>query len=96
VLLQLKPGADFAPSDVPANSLIVVRLLVNNIPVGGMSYLIDPTLKAPPRELPEKPGKECDAEAKALLDCLCIPSGEVKSVRVKRVTLDIILKDDCN
>lgn len=51
MLLRLKPGADFAPSDVPSagtGALIVVRVLINGIPVGGMSYAIDPHLKAPP------------------------------------------------
>ncbi|MGA8495160.1 MAG: hypothetical protein WB764_06750 [Xanthobacteraceae bacterium] len=99
VLLTLKPGADFAPSDVPSagtGALLVVRVLVNGIPVGGMSYTIDPHLKAPPTERPTKHRKDCDDEARALLDCLCLPAGEVKSVRVKRVTLDIEFKDVCD
>jgi zinc metalloprotease ZmpB len=99
VLLRLKPGADFAPSDVPgagAGALIVVRVLVNGIPVGGMSYAIDPRLNAPPRETPVKHRKDCDDEARALLNCLCLPSGEVKSVRIKRVTLEIEFKDVCD
>jgi hypothetical protein len=96
VLLRLKPGADFTRADVPAVAMgerIVVRVLTNGIPIGGMSYAIDPGLVAPPRETPEKPGKDCDDKAKALLDCL--PLGEVKTVRVKRITLEIELKDDC-
>ena len=97
VLLRLKPGADFAPPDVPAaGALIVVRALVNGIPVGGMSYAIDPHLKAHPTETPVKERKYCDDEARALLDCLCPPGGEVKSVRIKRVTLDIEFKDFCD
>jgi hypothetical protein len=98
VLLKLKPGADFAPSDVPAagkGALIVVRVLVNGIPVGGMSYAIDPHLKAPPHEIPVKVPEQCAEEAKELLECLCLPVDEVKSVRIKRVTLDIELKNNC-
>jgi len=99
VLLTLKPGADFSPSDVPASGAgasIVVRVIVNGIPVGGMTYKIDPRLKFPPPELPTKRHKYCIEEAKELLECLCLPVDEVKSVRIKRVTLDIELKHDCD
>jgi hypothetical protein len=98
VLLRLKPGLDFTASDVPragSRARIVVRLIVNGIPVGGMSYAIDPQLKDPPSELPVKERKHCAEEAKELLECLRVPVDEVKSVRIKRVTLDIELKDDC-
>jgi hypothetical protein len=53
VLLRLTPGSDFSPLDVPKTALetrIVVRLIVNGIPVGGVSYTIDPRLKTPPPE----------------------------------------------
>jgi hypothetical protein len=33
---------------------IVVRSLVNGIPVGGMSYAIDPNLKTPLQSYPER------------------------------------------
>jgi hypothetical protein len=98
VLLRLKAGADFSPSDVPAGAAarIVVRTLVNGIPVGGMTYAIDPHLKAPPPELPGKKRRHCEDEAKELLECLHVPVDEVKKVRIRRVTLDIELKDDCD
>lgn len=100
VLLRLKPGSDFSPTDVQnagADATIVVRTLVNGIPVGGMSYTIDPHLKTPPHELPGKgPRKHCAKEAKELLECLCIPVDDVKSVRIKRVTLDVDLETDCD
>jgi hypothetical protein len=99
VLLELKPGTDFSPSDVPPGgpaASIIARVIVNGIPVGGMSYTIDPRLKSPPRELPPKEPKECAAEAEDLLECLCVPVDEVKSVRIKRVTLDIELKKRCD
>jgi hypothetical protein len=99
VLLGLKPGLDFLPSDVPAKgseAAIIARLIVNGIPAGGMSYTIDPHLKAPPHEVPPKKRKHCAEEADELLQCLSLPVGKVKSVRVKRVTLDIDLKHDCD
>jgi len=62
-----------------------------------MSYAIDPHLKTPPSELPAKgPHKHCAEEAKELLECLCVPVDDVKSVRIKRVTLDVDLKTDCD
>jgi len=100
ILLRLKPGSDFSATDVQkagAAATIVVRTLVNGIPVGGMTYTIDPHLKTPPPELPGKgPHKHCAEEAKELLECLCVPVDDVKSVRIKRVTLDIDLKTDCD
>jgi zinc metalloprotease ZmpB len=99
VLLELKAGSDFSPSDVPSSgpgSRIVVRVIANGIPVGGMSYAIDPHLKSPPPEVPPKKRKHCTEEAEELLECLCLPVDEVKSVRIKRVTLDIEMKDCCD
>jgi len=90
-------GSDFSASDVPLagpGARIVVRLTVNGIPVGGMSYTVDPQLKAPPHEVPTKERKHSVEEAKQLLECLCLPVDEVKSVRIKRVTLDIELRND--
>jgi hypothetical protein len=100
VLMRLQPGADFSPANVPttgAASRIVVRLILNGIPIGGMSYIVDPNLKMPPaeRHMPNK-GETWAQEAKTLLECLCLPVDEVKSVRIKRVTLDINLKDCCD
>jgi zinc metalloprotease ZmpB len=100
VSLRLKPGSDFSPSDVQnagAAARIIVRTLVNGIPVGGMSYAIDPNLKIPPPELPGRGGRRhCAEEAKDLLECLNVPCDDVKSVRIKRVTVDIDLKTDCD
>jgi hypothetical protein len=99
VQLRLKPGSDFSPAEVQkagSASTIVVRSLVNGIPVGGMTYAIDPHLTMPPPELPGKgPHKRCLEEAKDLLECLCVPVGGVKKVRIKRVMLDVDLETDC-
>jgi hypothetical protein len=55
--------------------------------------MIDPNLKSPPPEVPSKKAKECAEEAEELLECLCLPVDEVKSVHIKRITLDIDVKD---
>lgn len=101
VELSLKPGEDFLPSDVEAageKAVIEFETLVDGLPVGGMSYNIDPEMKTPAPELPEEvEAKEpdCTDVAKDLLECLNLPVDEVKSVRVKRITVDIDLKEDC-
>lgn len=99
VLLRLQAGSDFLPSDVPtvgSGSRIVVRVIANGIPIGGMSYLIDPKLKSPPVEVGGRHDKHCEEEAEDLLKCLRVPAQDVRSVRIKRITLDIDLKSDCD
>jgi len=98
VRLRLKPGSDFSSSDVQHAGVaarIIVRTLVNGVPIGGMSYAIDPHLKTPPQELPGTGGRRlCAEEAKDLLECLGVPVDEVKSAQIKRVTIDVDLKTD--
>jgi hypothetical protein len=62
-----------------------------------MSYVIDPLMKSPAVEHPAGPPKEeCTDAAKGLLECLKLPYERVKSVRLKRVTVDIEFKEeDC-
>jgi zinc metalloprotease ZmpB len=98
VFIDLQPGQDFSPEDVPAGTqaMIEIHTLMDGQLIGGMSYAIDPKMKTPAVELPAKADKaECKDAAKELLDCLNLPSDEVKAVRVKRITVEIDLKDDC-
>jgi hypothetical protein len=54
-------------------------------------------MKEPANELPEKPpSAECRDTARHLLDCLDLPVDNVKCVKIKRITLDIHLDDDCD
>jgi zinc metalloprotease ZmpB len=65
--------------------------------IGGMSYEVDPKLKAPPRETPAgRPGHGCNDEASKLLDCLDLPHDSVKRVRVSRVVIEVDLDKDCD
>ena len=59
-----------------------------------MSYLVDPNLKTPPSET-SSPETCCIGPAQQLLKCIDIPSGQVKSVKIKRVVLEIDFKDEC-
>lgn len=99
IIMDLKQGEDFSPSDVEAAGtkvVIEVLTLIDSQVVGGMSYAIDPKMKTPAPELPEDICKpDCSNEAKRLLDCLNVPTEKVKSVRIKRITVDIDLKEDC-
>jgi zinc metalloprotease ZmpB len=93
VRLKLVRGADFTPEEIraAADLDIDVDLYGNDMPLGGMTYRIDPNLKA--HTGGERPSSRCTDAARDLLDCLDVSScgGDVKSVRVKRVSLDIDL-----
>jgi hypothetical protein len=104
VEIGLVPGADFSPADVLAAGApagIVVSAKVAGYVFGGITYQVDPLLVQPATET--APGKHhgegcggegCGGAAHELLECLHLPAGEVRSVRVKKVTVDIEL-DDC-
>jgi zinc metalloprotease ZmpB len=49
VVLRLRPGKEFTPEDVAKakDSVIRVEASANGIPVGGMTYTLDPKMKAP-------------------------------------------------
>ncbi|MFP4625780.1 MAG: hypothetical protein ACLFNI_04205 [Natronomonas sp.] len=101
IVMQLETGEEFGPHDVQAadSRTIDVQVVIDELPLGGMSYELDPELENPPRERPkptEKPEEDCEDTAGRLLDCLGVSEDEVKSVDVTRVSLDIILDDeDC-
>lgn len=99
VEFSLVAGQDFSADEVKqAGDKAVLDLvtMVDGLPVGGMSYQIDPEMKIPARELPEKAdGVECSESARGLLECLDLPTDEVKCVKVRRITVDIVLGKDC-
>ncbi len=100
IVLRWKQGTDFAPRDVEQTKdrTIHLEVLANGILVGGMSYDLDPTLKVAPPQFPTKakvPGV-CAGKAKELLDCLDLQVDRVKSVRVRKITVDIEIEDECD
>lgn len=98
VRIDLVPGEEFSSSDVREAgqvSEIEIECLADGLPTGGMSYTIDPNLVAPPREIVKPGRKRCRTEAKELLKCLDVPADDVKAVRIKRITVDIDIEDDC-
>jgi hypothetical protein len=97
ILLSLVPGQDFSRPDVEQagkDTTIAVLALAEGALIGGMSYKVDPELKSPAQERPEKP-EDCTDAAKRLLDCLSIQADQVKKVRIKSVTVEIKLDEDC-
>jgi hypothetical protein len=98
VVLYLEQGEDFSVDDVVAaepNTGIDLLTLADGLPIGGMTYRVDPSLKEPPRELPEgAPPAECADAARRLLECLDLPAQKVARVRLKRVTIDVDLEED--
>lgn len=75
VRFSLVPGVDFAPSDVPQGTLIEIRSRVEGLLIGGMSYLVDPQLKTPPRERSGSEGQESEPRR-----IRCHPGAKVRIV----------------
>jgi hypothetical protein len=99
--IGLKAGGEFTAADVSAagtQARIVVSAKINGYIFGGITYQLDPNMKTPPVEvfLGGDSPNDCTETAHHLLECLKLPCGEVKSVCVKKVTLEIELKNrDC-
>lgn len=97
ILLSLRPGREISAADVkaarPEDRVIHVEAQADGIVIGGLSYQLDPDLtEARGGGKPKPDGDRCEA-AKDLLQCLCLPAGDVKSVRVRRISLEIELDD---
>jgi hypothetical protein len=98
--LDVQAGKDFVAGDVEAGSAMIrVKTLIDGIIVGGMSYLVDPTLREPARE---HEGGSCGdgsggekgivkREAGGLIKCLGIdlPEDCVESVDISKITIEI-------
>ena len=98
VVMRLIPGAPFETSDVvkAAARTIQVAGYAGGILVGGLSYVLDPTLTHPtrrPRKRHRRPD-ECAVTAEALVDCLDLPKN-VSRVRIRKLTVDIEFDDNC-
>ncbi|WP_406661464.1 hypothetical protein V7O66_02775 [Methanolobus sp. ZRKC3] len=100
VFIELHPGTDFEPEDVinASDRDVNITVLVDGAMVGGMTYRLDSDLAVPFNRRDRLPdGKKCIGPAKKLLDCLDMPSKDVKCVTVKSVRLDIDFdKDNCD
>jgi hypothetical protein len=97
VTFEVHAGAEFTKSDANAASErdIVVTATADGAILGGMVYQLDPELEMPINDLtPEQEKEGCRDKAKQLLDCLDLPSGKVKCVRIRKIAIDVEMKDD--
>jgi zinc metalloprotease ZmpB len=98
VVMRLHPGQPFEAADVEEadEKTILVGGRAGGILVGGLSYVLDPSLKQPRRPPHKKhhgTPDECARTAEALVDCLKLPE-EVSRVRIRKITVDLEF-DDC-
>jgi hypothetical protein len=95
-VLNLIPGKSFTGEEIrrSAGRDIEISLFADGILMGGMTYRIDPDMKAPGHST----GNEacCLDKAKELLQCLKLGDHTAKQVRVKSISVDIDLDDGCD
>lgn len=92
--LRLVPGQQFTAADVQAGDAIEVTVEVAGIPVGGLSYPLDPTIEGPPAVPDEEPSVDIE-DLEDVLGCLDEYTGDFDRVQVKRIliALDFDLED---
>ncbi|MDH4327636.1 MAG: hypothetical protein OEV77_03865 [Nitrospira sp.] len=99
VTFDVHQGRPFTKADVLATSErdIVVTAKADGAITGGMVYRIDPEIDMPFNDrTPDDQKDGCRDKAKRLLECLDLPSGKVKRVRVRKVAIDVEMgEDDC-
>lgn len=94
--LRLVPGDQFAAADVRPGDAIEVNAEVDGIPVGGVSYPLDPAIEGAVAALDEGPSIDL-GDLEEALDCLDDYAGDLDRVRVKRVLLALDFElDDCD
>ncbi len=99
VRLAVSPGSSFDPPALreSASRDVVAKVYANGIPIGGMTYRLDPDKVRPDSQDPGActasscQDVECVPIARELLDCLKMPHGTIKSARVKHIGIDIEL-----
>jgi zinc metalloprotease ZmpB len=100
VVMRMVAGAPFDATDVnkATEKTIQVAGYAGGIRVGGLSYVLDPTIPPPRERRPHKKHHdrdECAKRAEALIDCLDLDPGDVSRVRIRKITVDIEFDDDC-
>jgi hypothetical protein len=99
VTFEVHAGEPFTKADAMATTErdIVVTVTADGAITGGMVYRIDPEIDMPFNDRTPEDGKDrCRDKAKRLLECLDLPSGNVKRVRVRKVAIDVEMgEDDC-
>jgi hypothetical protein len=91
VTFDVQAGETFSRDDVAsaAERDIVVTATADGAVIGGMIYRLDPDIERPFNDLPTDDKTKCREEAKQLLECLAVPSDNVKCVRVRKISIDV-------
>jgi hypothetical protein len=99
VIFNIILGSPFNTSELKQTGEdIDIQTMIDGLIIGGMTYRIDPKTK---ENLPERPhgvdgGPSCKQPSEKLLSCLGLPSDGVKLAKLRKVTIDILYKDeDC-
>ena len=101
VVMRMVAGAPFDATDVDqaTEKTIQVAGYAGGTLVGGLSYVLDPTIpspkKRPPHHKKHHDRDECTRRAEELVDCLDIDPDDVSRVRIRKITVDIEF-DDCD
>ena len=98
---EVVPGSPFDRADVEGagNRDVVITVTADGGPLGGMVYQVDPTVDRAEDRPGATPGgpdpKRCVEHATELLECLDLHGHDVKSVRVKKVTIEVGMEGEC-
>jgi zinc metalloprotease ZmpB len=95
IIMKLIPGEDFTSEDVYGSPDKTIHLYgyANGILVGGMSYELDPRLKAPGLDALSYRSKGSKV-AEALLEGIELPYEKVRRVLIRKINLDIEFEDE--
>ena len=99
--IEVQPGAPFERADVESSDDrdIEINVSADGGPLGGMVYRVDPTLDRAEDRPGAAPGgpdtKRCIEHATDLLECLDLHGHDVRSVRVKKITLEVGMEGEC-
>lgn len=105
IMFAMSAGQTIDRATLPtsvAERAITVTAEADGIPVGGMTYVLDPDYVDPNKDQPpcqpHKPveTEPCVHDATELLKCLKLERTEVESVDVRKITLDITFKGRCS
>jgi hypothetical protein len=97
LVYSLQAGEDFTKAEVESasNRDINIRLYADGTLMGGMTFYLDADMKAP-IDYVDSCNKKCISSANELLKCLKLSNQEVKSLKVRKISLDIEMKnEDC-
>ena len=101
VTVAVSEGTAFGKEDVAAlprdQREIVIETVADGIVVGGMVYTLDPNIsRATGQPGDGTPGsRDCAVIGERLLECLQLPGSKVSCVKVRKITVDIVLEDEC-